>query len=618
MKRWFAIGLSCFAAVCAHGEEVRRQEMYSPASIESFFDGAIGTQIAVGNSVGATVALVQDGVVMFAKGYGLANRDTNVPVDAERTLFRIGSVSKLFVWVAVLQQHSAGRLDLYADVNDYLPDFAIPETFPLPITLRHLMTHTAGFEDRVIGLFASGPRTVGDFHENLIKMLPVRVMMPGKHAAYSNYGSALAAYIVENVAGEPWDDYLERHVFEPLRMRRTSSRQPLPKALAEDVASGYWLEQHEMVEAPFEFLSIPPAGSISATATDMAAFMIELLSSYDSAVLTADARAKLFEPGFAHDPRMNGVLHGPYEMSSHGQRIVGHGGDMVAFHSELRLYPEHRMGVFLSFNSERGAAALAAVTAAFDDRLFGAPARSVAPERGGDVDRFVGTYASLRVPEVGPARIMKLLSTVRVGANAEGHLIVRASDRQGRFIAVDDGLFRSVDGRHTIAFSAETPAQSLFGDDPMIDFERVDVWGEPRVQIAIVALCTGMLALMLVWPASTLRHRARDGVRGELMATLIAVANATLLAYFLIALGTEVSGPRDVLFGNVEHLERLLWLPVIAAGLALLQVVSTYQAWVRRYWWLSRRLHYTLATAAIVVLLFWSNYWQLAAVTVDF
>ena len=87
---------------CAHGEEVRRQEMYSPASIESFFDGAIGTQIAVGNSVGATVALVQDGVVMFAKGYGLANRDTNVPVDAERTLFRIGSVSKLFVWVAVV------------------------------------------------------------------------------------------------------------------------------------------------------------------------------------------------------------------------------------------------------------------------------------------------------------------------------------------------------------------------------------------------------------------------------------------------------------------------------------------------------------------------------------
>ncbi|NJN51970.1 MAG: beta-lactamase family protein [Gammaproteobacteria bacterium] len=224
-------------------------------------------------------------------------------------------------------------------MNTYLRDFEIPATYPVPITLRHLMTHTPGFEDRVVGLFASGPRTVGDFHENLIKMRPARVMMPGKVTSYSNYGSALAAHLVEIAAQQPWEDYLEQHILKPLAMNRTSARQPLPLALAGDMATGYWQVGGEEVPAGNEFVSIPPAASMSATSADMAAFMLELLASGDTAVMTAVARAKLFEQGFRSDPRMSGVLHGPYEMSSHGQRVVGHGGDTTAFHSALRLYP---------------------------------------------------------------------------------------------------------------------------------------------------------------------------------------------------------------------------------------------------------------------------------------
>ncbi len=118
-----------------------------------------------------------------------------------KRLFRIGSVSKVLVWIAVMQQVAAGKLDLNADVNSYLQTMQIPYTYPQPITLTHLMTHTAGFEDRLIGLFAYGPMTVGDFHSNLIATMPRRVMIPGHFAAYSNYGAALAAHLVETRLG---------------------------------------------------------------------------------------------------------------------------------------------------------------------------------------------------------------------------------------------------------------------------------------------------------------------------------------------------------------------------------------------------------------------------------
>ncbi len=228
------------------------------AAVQQFVDGVLASQIASDRAVGATVTIVRDGGVVLSKGYGEADRDTHKKV-APDTLFRIGSVSKVFVWVAVMQQVAAGRLDLNTDVNTYLKDLQIPETFPAPITLTHLMTHTAGFEDKpIIGLFARGPQTVGDFHENLQSMMPRRVWMPGRHAAYSNYGAALAAYIVEVVSGQSWDDYVDSHILKPLLMIDTTTRQPVPKVLEDHISSGYWWENGRHIKAPFEFVDHSP------------------------------------------------------------------------------------------------------------------------------------------------------------------------------------------------------------------------------------------------------------------------------------------------------------------------------------------------------------------------
>ncbi len=617
MTRWM-IGLICVClSIASHAQpQGIAAAAQAPQSIESFFDGAVGAQVASGEIIGATVALVQDGAVVFTKGYGLANREQSVPVVSDRTLFRIGSISKVFVWVAVMQQVAAGRLDLYADVNSYLQDFEIPATYPVPVTLRHLMTHTAGFEDRVLGLFASGPRTVGDFHANLVSMRPARVFMPGKVAAYSNYGSALAAHLVEIVAKQPWEDYVEQRILTPLDMLHTSPRQPLPQDLADSMANGYWKERGVEVAAPFEFVSIPPAGSISATATDMASFMLELLAKGDTPVLTAAAREKLFEPGFSADPRINGVLHGLYEMSSHGQRIVGHGGDTIAFHSELRLYPKQRMGLFISTNSETGAAARDAVVAAFDDRMFGVPARPQPRSSTTVLDRFTGTYSPMRVPMNGPARIMGLLGSVSLMVD-DGGLIVPGTDGPQRLIEIGDRLFSTEDGRRKVAFSNEDGhAQYLFPEPGVLTLQRVAPVDEPRVQWGIAIGCTAILALVLVWPVSSYRRRGRTSVAGETAATLLAWLTAAMLLGFVVVIAGHIENPRDVLFGTSQSLERLLWVPVAAAGLLVLQLMVTYRAWVRGYWWPLRRIHYTLVTFAGLAFVAWLNYWQLVAVPV--
>jgi len=351
--------LRCIAATlllgsATHAESADTAWLDDPAAVNGFIDGVITAQIASDRVVGATVTVVRDGGILLAQGYGEADRATHTKVAGD-TLFRIGSVSKLFVWVAVMQQVAAGRLDLNANVNTYLQDLQIPETFPEPITLTHLMTHTAGFEDKpVIGLFARGPQTVGDFHENLQSMMPRRVWMPGRHAAYSNYGAALAAHLVEVVSGQSWDDYVDSHILKPLLMIDTTTRQPVPKVLEEHLSSGYWWESGHHVKAPFEFVVIPPAGSVSSSGADMGRFMIELLARGDTPVMTATTRALLFEPGHRHDPRLNQTRFGLYERSSHGQMLVGHDGDTLAFHSMLLLCPELNLGIFASFNNELG------------------------------------------------------------------------------------------------------------------------------------------------------------------------------------------------------------------------------------------------------------------------
>src|SRR5499427_47365 len=236
----------------------------------AWLDGYMPYALKTGDIAGAVVAVVKDGQILTARGFGYADVATRKPVDPKLTLFRPGSVSKLFTWTAVMQLVEQGKIDLDADVNQYL-DFTIPAREGKPVTMRELMQHTAGFEEQAKGVITENPKAPG--FETLLKAwVPVRVFAPGTTPAYSNYGASLAGYIVQRVSGEPFDSYIEKHVFEPLEMKYSTFRQPLPPELAPLMSNGYRLASGE--PGAFEIVGPAPAGSLSSPGEEMGHFMV--------------------------------------------------------------------------------------------------------------------------------------------------------------------------------------------------------------------------------------------------------------------------------------------------------------------------------------------------------
>src|SRR2546421_1624590 len=229
--------------------------------LEAFLDALIPAQLQNRDIAGAVVSVVKDGRVLLAKGYGYADFAAKKSVVADKTLFRPGSISKTFTAIAVMQLVEQGKLDLDRDVNDYL-DFAIPKTYPEPVTLRRILTHTAGFEETLKNLFVPSASDVRPLRDYLIAAMPVRIFPPGKVPSYSNYAVTMAGYIVERVSGEPFEKYITAHILDPLRMEHSTFAQPLPEALEVNMSPGYLAAAQGARK--FEFVTLSPAGALSA------------------------------------------------------------------------------------------------------------------------------------------------------------------------------------------------------------------------------------------------------------------------------------------------------------------------------------------------------------------
>ena len=320
--------------------------------LNAFFAGLVPYALHRADIPGGVIVIVKDGKILFAKGYGYADVKTERPVDPATTIFRPGSVSKLFTWTAVMQLVQAGKIDLDADVNKYI-DFSIPPFEGKPVTMRDLMTHTGGFEETVRDLLVDNVDQVLPIDVYLKRRLPTRIFPPGKIIAYSNYGATLAGYIVQRISGEKFEDYIAKHIFAPLKMVHSSFLQPLPQNLMPLVATGY-LNARRGKTKPFEFVDTAPAGSSSSTGIDMAHFMLAYLNggTYDGYQLLKPATIKeMWTPQVTSEQGLPSFDLGFYQDDFNGLPIVGHGGDTVAFHSDLHLIPSKGVGWFVSFNS---------------------------------------------------------------------------------------------------------------------------------------------------------------------------------------------------------------------------------------------------------------------------
>jgi CubicO group peptidase (beta-lactamase class C family) len=598
-----------------------------PAELEAFLDSVITAQLKDQHIGGATVAVVKDGDMFLTKGYGYANVETQAPVNPDTTLFLVGSVAKLFTWTAVMQLAEQGRLDLDADINQYL-DFRIPATFPEPITLKHLMTHTAGFENTPFGLVAATPDALIPYGAWLAENIPARRWPPGQIPAYSNYGTTLAGYIVERVSGIPYKAYIEQNILSPLGMAHTTLRQPVPPELAADQAHGYNFLNNSFQEEGNEYINIIPAGGMRASAADMARFMIAHLQNglYCEAGCAGDEvrilnestaqmmHARLWTP----DERMNGMDYGFMELSQNGYRLIGHAGDSRSFHSLLALLPEQNTGLFVSYN--RRSSVGYDLLEAFMDHYYpasSAEASKPLPDGAARASRFAGDYQVTRIGYSGGGKILGIFYSFPVQTTADGKLMVKhPSGSSKQFIEVTPLYFEEVGGDERLLFRENDQgdiAYMHFNDLPQIALRKV-AWYETQLfNLSLLAVITLLFLSALIvglvrLVARLFRRRALLPQPALAPMALVMMALAGLILE--VGLFFAVTDSWALASGQRGLLTVLGGLSILAVLLAISTAVLAFLAWRRKWWRAPARIHYTLVASGAIALVWFLTFWN--------
>ena len=599
--------------------------------VNAWLDGYMPYALHSGDIAGAVVVVVKDGQVLSARGFGYADVAKRTPVDPYRTLFRAGSVSKLITWTAVMQQVEAGKLDLDVDVNRYL-DFKIPPYHGQPITLRQIMTHTAGFEEVAKNGFRARSKDLEPLGAYLKDWTPHRIFAPGTTPAYSNWATCLAGYIVERVSGQSFDDYVDARIFRPLGMRYASFRQPLPAAIAPYIATGY--PQASVKAHGFEWVQVVPAGSLSVSGVDMARFMIAHLEN-GRGILRPETAALMHDSPLARVnpksliPPLNRMELGFFEMNANGHEVIGHLGDVENMHTSLALFIKDGIGLYLSVNSlgKAGAAHPLRVSLLqdFADRYF------PSTERDGRVDAatarrhaqaMTGLWESSRRGASSWISAVYLMGQVATSVDGDGRLVIPAlKDAAGateRWTEIAPYLWRAGNGHDRLAaqvVDGKVVRWSADGESPFVVFDRVPAsrasnWILPLLYVSVAVL----LLTLLYWPASWFvrrRYKAELGVAGNARRAyratrVMAGLDVAVLVGWLLFV-TIAGGSVTLLTNDTDGWLRLLQVAsiVIIPGALGVAAWNCWLTWRDDRRW-TRKLWSTLVVLAALMVLYFA------------
>ncbi|MEO7043334.1 MAG: serine hydrolase domain-containing protein [Gemmatimonadaceae bacterium] len=595
------------------------------AALAAFLDGVMKTQIEALHVSGAVVTVVKDGRVIYAHGFGNANIASGTPIDPESSLFRIGSITKLFTWTAVMQLVEQGKLNLDTDVNTYLRDFKIPNTFSQPVTMRALMTHSAGFEDGALGYLITEDSTkVPPIAVALKDHMPARVRPPLTLSAYSNYSAALAGLIVQQVSGVPYNEYIKRNILDPLDMKYGTVQEPLPAALKADSVTGYTRANGVFVPKPFEYVGgFRPAGSGAMSAIAMTHFMIAHLQDgqYNGArILQAKTAELMHSSAFANNPKLPAMDLGFYQQNMNGQHVIGHEGDTQYFHSAMFLIPDKQVGIFLSYTGSAAGPLRATTLQAFFDRYFPAPPVTIPPapvDFAQTAQKFTGAFRFARhsytkfdkaeLLAQSPISVSVLPKTGRL-------LISGIGGEPEQFAPVGNGIFQQIEGHEQVGFtqdSAGNVTRLSVGSLPFMGTERVP-WNEiPSLGHIVLAISMLLfLSTLTTWYYRRQDIRAMPSDRKR----AFRLSGITAIWFFatFIALGSVVTAAASSLGSGIPtSLKVALVMPIIFVLLTIWMIVTAIQAWLRGYWGAGWRVHFTLVTLAAICVCLFFNQWNL-------
>ena len=488
----------------------------SASDATTWLDGLMPYAIRRGDIAGAVVIVVKDGQVLVEKGYGTSDVKTQAPMSPTTTLMRPGSISKLFTETAVMQLVEQHKLDLDQDVNTYL-DFKIPPAFGKPITLRNLIQHTAGFGEVAKHLIVTNPADARSIESYLKTWIPPRIFPPGEVPAYSNYGVTLAGYIVQRVSGESFDDYIAHHIFQPLGMAHSTFVQPLPAGWSANMAKGYLTASTPA--RPFEIVNAAPAGALSTTADDMGRFMLAHLNhgSYGGAqILQPQTADEMHRQSFQPTPPLPGMALGFYHEDRNGHEIIGHAGDLNLFHSDLHLFLNDGVGLFVSFNSAGKAGAAQAIRSEllrqFADRYFPAPPAAPPPTLASakqDGALMTGSWTLSRKPAGDLLDFAYLLSEKTIAMAPDGTLTAGLENAGGAPIhwrEVAPFVWQEVGGEARLAAVVKNGVVTAIGFDnepPVFVLQHTPPSKQAGWILPLLGAATGLLAIFaLSWPLS--------------------------------------------------------------------------------------------------------------------
>ena len=589
--------------------------------VNAWLDGKLPDALKNGDIPGAVVSVVKDGQVVTTRGYGWADTGASggqpVAVDPQKSLFRVASISKIPTSIAAMQLVEQGKVDLDADISAYL-DFEIERRFDEPLTLRNLLTHSAGFEESI-----RMAQDETDLEAYVKTNPPVQVFEPGSTPGYSNYGMALAGYIVQRVSGQPFETYVREHVLEPAGMTSSTYEQPLPKDMAGSLGPGYTSTGEEV---PFELMGDFPAGSLTVSAPDFAAFMNAQLSRSPK-LLREETWEQMWSPGLGEERLGNRAKAGEmglgyFDLSRHGRRVVGHGGDLVGWHSQFELYPEEKTGIFISYNGDGNGSDSSNnlredLAQGFADRYF--PGETVKASGSKDsaerARQVAGSYVPSRVPWASfAAAWVPALFPATIEQTGDGGL----KDGKTQYVEVEPWVWRQVDGRSAFAAQVEDGKVVSLSQGPaltLIPMTPVQQMLAPVFGICLVLL----LVVTVAWPIGALRRRralARGREVGAPVSWLTrlargggAVALASQFTWIVILVVFAAVQSSIVGYGS------LAWVVPVVRGAQVLQalgVVAVIPAAADLVMSLRRRTGWrriamsTVLLAALVALAWWA------------
>jgi len=521
-----------------------------------------------------------------------------------------------------MQQVERGNLDLDADVNNYLNTFKIEDSWPSqPVTMRDIMSHTAGFEDGGRGyLILDDANRIVPLAQSLASHMPARINPPGAHTAYSNWATALAGLIVANVSGIEFNDYVQRNIFDVLQMKNSSFVEPLPPELDRNMAKAYGWQAGKYVEKKYEIVSnFGPAGALAATSHDMALFARAILGG--GQLPTADGNVRrilkavtvkqMLTTLFSHDDRTRGMAHGFIEYPYNGVDIIGHEGSTTIFSSHFGLSLEHNTMLFFSFSGPGGGSVRRTLEGPFYDYFYPSLLNDVQPNSD-FADRaanFVGTYQLWRANFTKFEALYNPLSEQQVSAMPDNTLLIGDS----RYIEVDKNLFRQVDGERRIVFQENDSGEiNGFIEDGLATKQRYKAPFYTTLSFIFFILLVSVVVFIAV-----LLRRAYQGViyqalpakeKTAFRASLM-VSSANLI--FLLLLWLALATARNMVYELPWLLKFSLIFPILALLATIYHFYQSTLLWRNGFGSVLSRVRFSMVSLCGMLMIWLYNHLNL-------